>query len=220
MAPSAYRRRPAPSHELLGASGVHFHPPGGLRLPPTTRSTTMDVLTRMVDHHLWLVGEIVDRTARVDDATLDRPIELSVESIDCDPTLRSVTDRLVSQLEMWNTAVEGGTAMPPQGRHQQPGHARAAWRGRAELPPAGDDSGGGGPLRRDVRRRRLRPARDVHVRRHRRARADLRSSAPHDRHRSAHERRNRRPRLRRSDASCRRIGVRRVHDRAARRPSG
>ena len=47
VAPSAYRRRPAPSHELLGASGVHFHPPGGLRLPPTTRSTTMDVLTRM-----------------------------------------------------------------------------------------------------------------------------------------------------------------------------
>jgi AraC-like DNA-binding protein len=115
VAPSAYRRHPAPSHELLGASGVHFHPPGGLRLPPTTRSTTMDVLTRMVDHHLWLVGEIVDRTARVDDATLDRPIELSVESIDRDPTLRSITDRLVSQLEMWNTAVEGGTAMPPQG---------------------------------------------------------------------------------------------------------
>jgi hypothetical protein len=75
----------------------------------------MDVLTRMVDHHLWLVGEIVDRTGHVDDDTLDRPIELSVEGIDEDPTLRRVTDKLVYQLEMWVTAVEGGTAMPPPG---------------------------------------------------------------------------------------------------------
>ena len=74
----------------------------------------MDVLTGMVDHHLWLVGEIVDRTGRVDDATLDRPIELSVESIDELPTsLRTLSDKLVYQLEMWVTAVEGGTAMRP-----------------------------------------------------------------------------------------------------------
>ena len=39
----------------------------------------MDVLDRMIDHHLWLVGEIVDRTGQVDEAVLDRPIELSVE---------------------------------------------------------------------------------------------------------------------------------------------
>ncbi len=115
VAPSVYRRSPAPRHELGAPDGVHFHPPGGLRLPATARSTTMDVLERMVDHHLWLVGEIVDRTAGVDDETLDRPITLSVESIDRDPTLRSLSDRLVSQLEMWVTAVEGGTAMPPQG---------------------------------------------------------------------------------------------------------
>ena len=43
---------------------------------------------------------------------LDRPIELSVEGIDREPTLRSVTNRLVGQLEMWITALEGGTAMP------------------------------------------------------------------------------------------------------------
>ena len=71
----------------------------------------MDVLTSMVDHHLWLVGEIVDRTGQVDDDTLDRPIELSVESIDERPTsLRTQTDKLVYQLEMWVTAVEGGKA--------------------------------------------------------------------------------------------------------------
>jgi hypothetical protein len=85
----------------------------------------MDVLEGMLDHHLSLVGDIVTRTERVSDEVLDRPIELSVEGIDRDPTLRSVTDRLVSQLEMWITALEGGRAMPPDGDRTPAGwHAR------------------------------------------------------------------------------------------------
>jgi AraC-like DNA-binding protein len=114
-APSAWRKNAGARHELAAASGVHFHPPGGLRLPAPTRSSTMDVLTRMLDHHIWLVGEIIDRAARLDDRVLDEPIELSVEGIDADPTLRSVTSRLVGQLEMWVAAVEGGTRMPGAG---------------------------------------------------------------------------------------------------------
>jgi AraC-like DNA-binding protein len=121
--PSRYRSRPAPGrvgtwiaqHGLPAPSGIHFHPPGGLRLPAMTRSTAMDVLTRMFDHHLWLTDEIIDRTSRLDDQALDRPIELSVEGIDESPTLRSLTDRLVGQLEMWVHALEGGTSMPPEG---------------------------------------------------------------------------------------------------------
>jgi len=113
--PSAYRRGDRTDHTLPAPSGIHFHPPGGLRLPATQRSTTMDVLVRMLDHHLFLVGEIVDRLDGVTDEVLDRPIELSVEGIDRDPTLRSVADRLVGQLEMWVAAVGGATAMPPQG---------------------------------------------------------------------------------------------------------
>jgi AraC family transcriptional regulator len=114
--PTAYRRRPQATHDLGQAGAVHFHPPGGLRLPSIARSGPMDVLTGMIDHHLWLVGEIVDRTGQVDDDNLDRPIELSVESIDERPTsLRTQTDKLVYQLEMWVTAVEGGKAMPPRG---------------------------------------------------------------------------------------------------------
>lgn len=114
-APSGYRRSAVASHDLAAASGVHFHPPGGLRLPASTRSTAMDVLDRMLDHHLWLVGEIVDRTARVGDDVLDQPIELSVEGIDEHPTLRSLTGRLVGQLEMWVTALQGGARVPPPG---------------------------------------------------------------------------------------------------------
>ena len=75
----------------------------------------MDVLVRMLDHHLLLVGEIIDRASRLDDPVLDRPIQLSVPGIDADPTLRSVADRLVGQLEMWVAAIEGGTGMPPAG---------------------------------------------------------------------------------------------------------
>jgi AraC-like DNA-binding protein len=32
-APSDYRRSVVTSHDLAAASGVHFHPPGSLRLP-------------------------------------------------------------------------------------------------------------------------------------------------------------------------------------------
>jgi AraC family transcriptional regulator len=109
--PSTYRRERPRRHDLPGPAGIHFHPPGGLRLPATERSASMDVLTRMLDHHLWLVGEIVDRAGTVGDTALDEPIELNVEGIDRDPTLRSVTARLVSQLEMWNAAVEGATQL-------------------------------------------------------------------------------------------------------------
>lgn len=113
--PSAYRAQQPSGHHLPAPLEVHFHPPGGLRLPATQRSTTVDVLERMVDHHLWLTGEIVERTGHLDDDVLDRPIELSVEGIDADPTLRSLADRLVGQLEMWVTAVTGGDAVPAQG---------------------------------------------------------------------------------------------------------
>jgi AraC family transcriptional regulator len=124
-APSAYRRWGAVGHDLAAVSGVHFHPPGGLRLPATSRRAAMDVLEGMFEHHLSLVSDIIDRTGRVSDEVLDRPIELSVDGIDCDPTLRSVTNRLVGQLEMWITALEGGTAMPPDGDRTPAGwHAR------------------------------------------------------------------------------------------------
>jgi AraC-like DNA-binding protein len=110
--PSDFRRSRAAGHELPARSGIHFHPPGGLRLPATERSTAMDVVIRMLDHHLLLVGEIVDRLERLDEDALDRPIELSVEGIDRDPTLRRVCDRLVGQLEMWVSAVEGRDRVP------------------------------------------------------------------------------------------------------------
>ena len=42
----------------------------------------MDLMQRMVEHHVWLVGEIVERAAPLTDEQLDTPIELSVEGVD------------------------------------------------------------------------------------------------------------------------------------------
>lgn len=66
----------------------------------------MDLVTRLVEHHVWLVGEMLDRAERLDVTTLDRPIEVSVEDIDDDPTMRNLLARLAGQLAMWLAAVD------------------------------------------------------------------------------------------------------------------
>jgi AraC family transcriptional regulator len=76
----------------------------------------MDVLTRMYEHHVWLSSQILERMEEVDPLVLDETIMISVEGIDEHPTLRLLADRLVRQLEMWVTAVAGGTEIPAGGR--------------------------------------------------------------------------------------------------------
>lgn len=102
--PDRWRRAPTRVH-LDGPSGIHFQPPGSLRLPSRQKETSVDLLLRMVEHHVWLVGQMLDRAQSLDDARLDAPIELSVEGIDCDPTLRSLLARLVGQLDQWVSAI-------------------------------------------------------------------------------------------------------------------
>jgi AraC-like DNA-binding protein len=103
--PSQWRSAPT-RIQIEAPNGVHFHPPGGLRLPARTKVTSMDLLTRMVEHHIWLVGEMVDRAASLSDPYLDRPIEISVEGgVDDNPTLRSLLSRLIGQMDMWNQVI-------------------------------------------------------------------------------------------------------------------
>jgi AraC-like DNA-binding protein len=103
--PARWRRQP--THiQVEAGNGVHFHPPGSVRLPARDKETSMDLLQRMVDHHVWLVGEMLGRSARLSDAQLDAPIELSVQGIDVNPTLRSLLARLVGQLDMWMSSIE------------------------------------------------------------------------------------------------------------------
>ena len=103
-APSDWRAAPGPLR-LPAPNRVHFHPPGGLRLPAREEVTSMDLVVTMVEHHIWLVGQLIERAARMDSAQLDAPIEISVVGIDTEPTPRSLLSRLVGQMEMWNQAV-------------------------------------------------------------------------------------------------------------------
>lgn len=84
---------------------VHFHPPAAIRLParPDRKVTAMDLLTSMVEHHIWLTGEMIRVAGRLDDERLDQPIVLDVDD---DPqTIRSLLSRLVGQMGMWNAAM-------------------------------------------------------------------------------------------------------------------
>jgi AraC family transcriptional regulator len=112
ISPSDYRRSAPSHHDVPSASAIHFHPPGGLRLPGSERSNGMHVVIRMLDHHLTVLGEIVERVGQVASDVADRPIKLSVEGIDVNSTLRGLTDRMISQLEMWTAAVQGCEQIP------------------------------------------------------------------------------------------------------------
>ena len=100
-APSHWRRH-ATGYRIDAPSKVHFNPPGGLRVPAQRKVTGMDLLTRMVEHHVWLIGEMISRAEGLDDDVLDARVEISVDGIDNDPTLRSLLSRLVGQLAMWD----------------------------------------------------------------------------------------------------------------------
>jgi AraC-like DNA-binding protein len=104
--PSEWRRRPS-QFQINAPSRVHFHPPGGLRVPARGKVSAMELLNRMVEHHVWLVGEMLDRADRLSDDVLDRTIEISVQGIDDRPSLRSQLSRLVGQLAQWNAAIAG-----------------------------------------------------------------------------------------------------------------
>jgi AraC family transcriptional regulator len=102
VAPAAWRRKPG-HLQVEAPSGVHFHPPGGLRLPARDKVNAMQLLTRMVEHHVWLTGEMVRLAERLSDEQLDQPIVLDVD--DDRQTIRSLLSRLVGQMGMWNAAM-------------------------------------------------------------------------------------------------------------------
>ena len=104
VGPSRWRTHPTRT-QIEAPSDVHFHPPGGLRLPARTKVTPMDLLTKMVEHHIWLTGEIIEHSARLSDAQLDEPIELNVDDDPSPASLRRLMSRLVGQMGMWNAAL-------------------------------------------------------------------------------------------------------------------
>ena len=63
----------------------------------------MELLTRMVEHHVWLTGEMIAAAERLNDDQLDQRIGLDVD--DDEQTIRSLLSRLVGQMGMWNAAM-------------------------------------------------------------------------------------------------------------------
>jgi AraC-like DNA-binding protein len=102
VSPTRFRARPT-RIRIEAPSDVHFHPPGSLRLPGRRKVSPMNLLTSMVEHHVWLTGEMIARAARLTDEQLDEPIEISVD--DEPQSIRSLLSRLVGQMGMWNAAL-------------------------------------------------------------------------------------------------------------------
>jgi hypothetical protein len=90
--PSAWRAEPT-SYVVDAPGDVHFHPPDGLHLPARHRMDGMDLVVAMVEQHVRLLGELVDRAHLVSDDDLDRA------------DLREPLTTLVGQLEALNAAV-------------------------------------------------------------------------------------------------------------------
>ncbi len=108
--PTALRAEPPVTFhqlELPAANGVHFQPPGGLRLPAPHQETGMDILQHLVDHHVDSLTALIDASSGLPDDLLDQPITQSVEGVDDDPTLRGLLNGMVTQEEHWLNALRG-----------------------------------------------------------------------------------------------------------------
>lgn len=65
----------------------------------------MDITVTLVEHHVQLVGDLIDRAER-HDRVLDEPIE-PAGTFDGRPTVRELLSLLVGQQEMWLDAIDG-----------------------------------------------------------------------------------------------------------------
>lgn len=103
---------------LLGANGIHFHPPLGLRLSTSgTRSHQMDLTDRLLEHDRWLVGRLLERAGELTGDQLDHQIRPGHQVLHFDgeePTVRLMLDRLVWTKEVWTAAI-AGRELPAKG---------------------------------------------------------------------------------------------------------
>jgi hypothetical protein len=58
----------------------------------------------MVEHHVWLTGELIRVAGELTEAELDAPVIVEDEP-DAAQTIRSILSRLVGQMGMWNAAM-------------------------------------------------------------------------------------------------------------------
>jgi AraC family transcriptional regulator len=95
---------------LAAPNAIHFHPPGGLLLPGQTRTTTMDLSDRLVEHDHWHTTRLLEQAATLSDEALDRHVRpgLVVHSFEGpEPDVRTMLDRIVFTKEVWTAAIAG-----------------------------------------------------------------------------------------------------------------
>ncbi|WP_307369517.1 AraC family transcriptional regulator [Microbacterium sp. W4I4] len=102
--PAVWRQHPG-QIRIPAASDVHFHPPGSIRLPSRGAVSDMDLITRMVEHHIWLTGEMIRVAGPLDAEQLEQPIGGVPD--EADQTIRSLLARLTGQMAMWNAVMAG-----------------------------------------------------------------------------------------------------------------
>ena len=173
MPPGAFAASGRPV-ELDAPNGVHFHPPGGLLIPGgTERPAGRDLTERLVGHHLDRTRELLELAATLPAADLARPLRPGFVAVwfeGEEASAGEMAERLVFTLEVWVAAITG-TAAPAPGSGPTAAALRPRGR-RLRARRAADPR----PRRlgRRVRRRPLRAAAVVHLRRRPRARPQLR----------------------------------------------
>ncbi len=94
--PSQWRADPT-SWAIDAPGDVHFHAPLSVRLPARSRVDSVDLVVEMVEHHVHVVGTLVERAGQVSDVDLDRPSGAA--------SLRSALTGTVTRMETFTALV-------------------------------------------------------------------------------------------------------------------
>jgi AraC-like DNA-binding protein len=114
--PSRFADEPR-DFRIAAPNYIHFHPPGGLLLSGQSRTGTMDLSDRLVEHDHWHTTRLLEQAATLSNDALDRPIRPGFQIHDFEgpePDVRTMLERIVFTQEVWTAAI-GGRDIPTHG---------------------------------------------------------------------------------------------------------
>lgn len=111
--PSRFAAEPR-DFRIAAPNHIHFHPPGGLLLPGQSRTATMDLSDRLVEHDHWHTTRLLEQAATLSNDALDRHVRPGFQIHDFEgpePDVRTMLERIVFTQEIWTAAI-GGRDIP------------------------------------------------------------------------------------------------------------
>jgi AraC-like DNA-binding protein len=111
--PSRFADEPR-DFRIAAPNNIHFHPPGGLLLPGQSRTDTMDLSDRLVEHDHWHTTRLLEQAATLSNDALDRHVRPGFQIHDFEgpePDVRTMLERIVFTQEVWTAAI-GGRDIP------------------------------------------------------------------------------------------------------------